>query len=139
MTPYLMLDDAPAFGRFLKDTFGASQNGPVAEDGDGNVMHADFVIGDSHIMFGSATDAFPATQNSLHLYVADCDKIFERAVAAGAKVLRRPNTEFYGDRGGSVRDAWGNTWLIATHVEDVAPDEMEKRQKKWLEQMQDAA
>lgn len=136
LTPYLMLDDPRGFMRFLEAAFGATQAGGVAEDGQGNVMHADFRIGDSHIMFGTASAEWPARANSLHLYIDDVDEVFRRAVAAGATSVKEPTTEFYGDRSGVVRDRWGNLWMVSTHVEDVPPEEMERRQRAWVESMQ---
>jgi len=132
LTHYLMVDDPEAFIGFLKKTFGATQNGDIARDGQGNVMHADFQIGDSHIMFGAATPDWPATANSIHAYVDECDAVFRRAMEDGASVIKEPTTEFYGDRSGVVRDAWGNTWMISTHVEDVLPQEMEKRMQQFV-------
>lgn len=139
LTPYLMLDDPRGFMRFLTEAFQAEQVGDVAEDGRGNVMHADMTIGDSHIMFGTATEQWPAQSNSLHLYIDDVDEVFRRAVAAGATSVKEPTTEFYGDRSGVVRDAWGNLWMVSTHVEDVPPEEMERRQREWVERMQATA
>lgn len=139
LTHYLMVDDPDGFIRFLQATFDAKQNGELAKDGDGNLMHADFQIGDSHLMFGAATPEWPAAGNSIHVYIDDCDGVFQRAVDAGATVVKEPTTEFYGDRSGVVRDDWGNTWMVSTHVEDVSPEEMETRQREWVESMQQAA
>ena len=70
----------------------------------------------------------------IHLYVEDCDTMFANALAAGGTVDRELQTMFYGDRGGSVRDPFGNVWWISTHVEDVPPNEMEKRSQEFLAQ-----
>jgi PhnB protein len=130
LTPYVIVDDAEAFQRFIQDAFGATQNGDIARDPRGNIMHADFQIGDSHLMFSSANPEWPATGNTILAYIDDCDTVFQKAVDAGATVVRKPITEFYGDRSGMVRDRWGNLWMISTHVEDVPPEEMEKRMKE---------
>lgn len=102
-------------------------------------MHADYQIGDSHIMFGTANEQWPAQTNSIHVYIDDADAVWKKAVAAGATNVKEPTTEFYGDRSGCVKDKWGNTWWISTHVEDVPPQEMEKRQRAWVESMQQTA
>ena len=85
------------------------------------------VIGDSLVMVGSAGPENPAMPAMIHLYVEDCDAVYERALAAGATSEREPTDQFYGDRSGGVRDQGGNLWWIATHVEDVPEDEMAKR------------
>jgi PhnB protein len=124
VTPYLVLHDAAKFLDFAKQAFGASE---IARHGrpDGTVMHAEMRIGDSVIMIGGAQDK-PQTA-MLHLYVPDCDASYERAIKAGAKSLREPADQFYGDRSGGVEDAWGNTWWFATHKEDLTSEEFEKR------------
>lgn len=94
---------------------------------DGSVMHAEITIGDSIVMMGDARDGKPPMPTMLYLYVEDCDSVYAKAMAAGGKSLREPTTEFYGDRSSGVVDPWGNQWWIATHVEDVSPEEMMKR------------
>jgi PhnB protein len=81
-------------------------------------------------MLGQASDKFPAMQSMLHLYVPDVDAVYKRAIEAGGKSVREPTNEFYGDRSSGVVDPAGNQWWIATHVEDVTPEEMEKRMKQ---------
>ena len=102
---------------------------------DGMVFHAELELGDSMIMLGDQnpdTDvrgprALGGTPVMVHVYVEDADSVFERAIAAGAKALRPVEDQFYGDRSGRFEDPFGHRWDVATHVEDVAPDEMEKR------------
>ena len=92
---------------------------------DGSISHADVVIGDSHVMCGQAPDPSAAMPSMLYLYVPDA--AYRRALAAGATSIAEPATQFYGDRHGAVRDCCGNSWWLATHVEDVSPEEMERR------------
>ena len=136
--PYLTVSDATAQLEFLQRAFGArvveNMKGP-----DGRIMHADVVIGDSHVMMGQAGGEFAPTQASMHVYVPDCDAVYRAAVAAGGVSLREPETQFYGDRSGGVRDVNGNQWWISTHVEDVSKEEMERRAKAYSEKKATAA
>src|SRR5947208_13089269 len=132
--PYLIVTGATRAVEFYKQAFGATE--VVRMDGPGGkVMHAEIKIGDSHIMLA---DEFPemgarspqslgGSPVSILLYVEDVDEQAKLAVAAGAKVVRPVKDQFYGDRSGSFEDPFGHQWHIATHVEDVAPDEMHKR------------
>ncbi len=126
VTPYLMVRGAARFIDFLKDAFGAEEvlrmPGP-----EGNVMHAEVRVGDSIIMFSDASDQNPPTPAMLYLYVEDADAVYRRALQAGATSLAEPMDHFYGDRAGAVEDPCGNRWWIATHIEDVPPDELERR------------
>lgn len=126
VTPYLMVEDADGLIAFLEQAFGATLRG--RHDGpDGRMMHAELQIGDSRVMMGQATGEWPAMPAMLHLYVEDADAVFRRAVEAGARVVREPEDQFYGDRSGGVVDPTGNQWWISTRVEDVSPEEMERR------------
>ena len=108
---------------------------------DGKVGHAEIKIGDSIVMLADEMDHPDAIAKSPHtlggvtsglcLYLADCDAIFNRAVAAGAKVRRPLTNQFYGDRSGTVEDPFGQVWTISTHVEDVPPDEMRRRMEAF--------
>ena len=138
ITPYLAIAGAARAIGFYAEAFGARER--MRLDGpNGRVGHAELEIGDSVIMladpppgcdFTAPTDGKAAV--SIHLYVADVDAAFARAVAAGASVLRPVETMFYGDRGGSVRDPFGHHWHLSTHVEDVAPDEIKRRMDKVM-------
>jgi uncharacterized glyoxalase superfamily protein PhnB len=132
-TPYLVARDAEQLLKFLKDAFGAKEN-DITRHKDGSIWHADVTVGDSHIMLSQASDRFPAMPCALYLYVADTDATYRAALAAGATSLMEPADQFYGDRNAGVKDAQGNTWWIGTHVEDVPPDEMERRVKAAAEQ-----
>ncbi len=95
-------------------------------------MHASIRIGNSHIMLGEASEKWPAIPAMLYLYVEDVDSMYNSAVKAGGVSLREPTTEFYGDRSSGVKDSFGNQWWMATHVEDVSPEEMQRRQEEMI-------
>jgi PhnB protein len=94
---------------------------------DGSIMHAEVRIGDSIVMMGEPGDRFKPLPASLHVYVPDVDATYRRAIAAGATSLREPANQFYGDRSAGVQDPCGNEWWISTHIEDVSPEEMQRR------------
>src|SRR2546425_12944491 len=133
-TPYLIVTGAVRALEFYKQVFGAAE--VLRMDGpDGKVMHAEIKIGDSHIMLA---DEFPemdarspqtigGTPVSLMLYLEDADAVTARAVSAGAKLLRPVQDQFYGDRCGTIADPFGHKWTIATHKEDLSPEEVRKR------------
>ena len=136
VTPYLVVDGADKLIDFLKQAFGAEERFRMAGDGD-RVGHAEVAIGDSVIMMGDAATApsgrsFPAM---IHLYVENADEMYRKALEAGATSLREPADQFYGDRTGGVTDPFGNQWWIATHVEDVPPDEIARRAEAAREQV----
>ena len=128
VTPYLVIPGVAKVIEFVKQVFGATEVS-VSRRPDGTIMHAEVKIGDSIIMMGESQPGgknFPAM---LHLYLEDVDAAYQRAIEAGAKSVREPADQFYGDRIGGVEDAFGNQWWIAAHIEDVAPEEMERRAK----------
>jgi PhnB protein len=133
-TPYLIIKDAAKAIEFYKKAFGAKEMMRMSQP-DGRIGHAEIKIGNSPIMLA---DEFPemgarspqslgGSPVSILLYVEDVDAFAEQAVAAGTKVVRPVKDQFYGDRSGSFEDPFGHQWHIATHVEDVAPDELRKR------------
>jgi PhnB protein len=126
VTAYLLVDDANAQLEFLQRAFGGRVT-ELHKDPSGRVMHAEVLIGDSHVMLGQAGAEWKAMPAMVHLYVPDCDATYRAAIGAGASSVREPKTEFYGDRSGGVRDSNGNQWWIATHVEDVSADEIARR------------
>ena len=128
VTPYLIVNDARKLIQFMKRAFHAEERG-VHEDANGRVMHAEMRIRESNIMIGEANPEWPARLGMVHLYVPDVDAVFQRALDAGGKEVREPRDEFYGDRSGGVEDPCGVLWWIATHVEDVSPEEMQRRQE----------
>ena len=125
-TPYLVVRDADALMRFAVEAFGATIV-DVSRMPDGTVMHADIVIGDSHVMLGQANDRWPEKPGVIHLYLPDADAVYARALAAGGRSVQEMTTQFYGDRSGGVEDPAGVTWWISTHVEDVSKEEIGRR------------
>jgi PhnB protein len=142
LTPYLAVDNAAEAIEFYKDAFGANErmrmNGP-----DGKIAHAELEIGDSFVMlsdpFAQSETKSPkelgATTGGVFMYVEDVDAVVKQAVSAGATVTMEVADQFWGDRFGSVRDPFGHTWSIATHVEDVPPDQMAERAKQAMAAM----
>lgn len=134
ITPYLVIKNAAAAIDFYKAAFGAEEVMRMA-DRSGRVQHAEVQIGDSRVMItdewpemgAKAPEAFGGSPVSLHLYVQDVDAMAARAASAGGKVLRPVQDQFYGDRAGTLTDPFGHTWHIATHIEDVSPDELRRR------------
>jgi len=137
VTPYLIIKGAAQAIDYYKKVFGATQ--VVRMDGpDGRVGHAELQIGDSRIMLA---DEYPEMGHksaatigdspvSLYLYMPDVDSVVKKAVAEGAKILKPVQDQFYGDRSGFIQDPFGHQWGVATHVEDVSPEEMKERMKK---------
>ena len=126
VTPYLIVPDAKELIRFVEQAFGATVNICTSRP-DGSIGHAEVQIGTSRIMLGQSSTEWPPVPAALYLYVEDCDAWYQRALAVGARSLSEPATMFYGDRHGGVVDSNGNTWWLATHVEDVSPEEIERR------------
>ena len=134
LTPYLIVDDAGAAIDFYSSVLGASERMRMAGP-DGGVGHAELDIGDSMIMLADehpdmgarGPRAVGGTPVTLHVYVDDVDDVFESALKTGAKVLRQLENKFYGDRSGQFEDPFGHHWNVASHVEDVPPEEMAKR------------
>lgn len=128
ITPYLAVHNAATVLQFVKEAFGADEKA-VLPGPEGKIGHAEVTIGDSLVMLGDVSlspDPKPMP-STIHLYVEDCDKTYQRAIEAGATSVREPEDQFYGDRTATVEDAGGNHWYIATHVEEVSPEEMQRR------------
>ena len=134
VTPYLCVDGAKAAIEFYSNVLGDRERMHMPGPG-GKIGHAELELGDSLIMLA---DEFPemgvrgpkavgGTPVMIMIYVEDADAVFDAAVAAGATALRPVENQFYGDRIGQFEDPFGHRWSVATHVEDVPPDEMEKR------------
>lgn len=126
VTPYLIVSDVAGLIDFLQQVFDAREPNSF-QDPDGRIAHAEIRIGDSVVMMGQASGDFAPMPAMLHLYLEDVDAVYQRALSAGATSLREPTDEFYGDRSAGVQDAFGNQWWLATHVEDVPAEELQKR------------
>ena len=143
VTPHLILDDAAHAIDWYKKAFGAEEKGRAVGP-DGKVMHAELRIGNSVIFLndamggGKGPKAYDGSPSSLWLYVEDCDALFNRAVAAGAQVGGGPmgqlQDQFWGDRSGTISDPEGYRWTIATHKEDLTPQEMKQRSDEFMKQ-----
>lgn len=138
VTPYLVVDDAAAAIEYYKAALGASEvmRMPMGD----KIGHADLLIGDSHVML---SDEFPEMEklgpkkrggatSSLMIYVEDSDAAFEKAVEAGATPVRPVEDQFYGDRAGWILDPFGHEWTLSTHIEDVSPEELNRRMSEMM-------
>ena len=126
VTPILMVDRAAQLIDFLKQALGAKEKERFTNP-TGKIAHAEVTIGDSVVQLSDATGEWKPIQVPLLVYVPDADAAYERALKAGATSVREPMDAFYGDRTAGVKDAFGNTWWIATHTEDVSREEIERR------------
>lgn len=126
VSPYLVTEHADAVIRMLREVFGGEELHRSTRP-DGSIMHAEVRIADSVVMIGESSAQFPPLPCMVHVYVPDCDAAYARAIALGAESVREPETQPYGDRSAGVRDAGGNQWWIATHVEDVTIEEIARR------------
>lgn len=134
VTPYLHMSDAARAIEFYKEVFGATEVLRIDAPG-GKIGHAELKIGDSHVMLADecpdtgvrSPQSLGGTAVGLLLYVEDVDAVAERAIAAGAKLKCPIEDQFYGDRMGKLEDPFGHSWAIATHTEDVSPEELQKR------------
>lgn len=137
VSPYLIVNGAASALAFYGKAFGATErfrhSGP-----DGRIGHAEITIGDSVIMLADehpevgarGPGAYGGSPVMLHVYVEDVDAIARQAIAAGAKVVRPVQDQFYGDRSGSFEDPFGHVWHVATHIEDVSAEELSERAKR---------
>jgi PhnB protein len=142
VTPYLIVKGAAQAIEYYKKVFGATEtarmNGP-----DGKVGHAELKIGNSHIMLAdenpnmgqghTSAATIGASPVSLYVYLPDVDSVVKCAAAEGGKILKPVEDQFYGDRNGFIEDPFGHFWSVATHVEDVSPQEMKERMKKVMQ------
>ena len=139
ITPSVIVDDAAKALAFYRDAFGAEQTYclPMGD----RIAHAEIRIGDSRLML---SDEFPewdaksprtlgGATGSFTIYVPDADAAVQRAVKAGAKVVQPVEDQFWGDRMGTVEDPFGQKWMLGTHVEDVSPEEMDRRGREWAQ------
>jgi PhnB protein len=141
VTPYLVIKGAAKAIDYYKKVFGAVETVRMGGP-DGKIGHAELKIGNSHIMLADENPAMgeghtsPATVGgspvSLYVYLPDVDSVVEKAAAEGAKIMKPVQDQFYGDRSGFIQDPFGHLWGIATHVEDVSPEEMKERMQKLM-------
>jgi PhnB protein len=142
VTPYLAVDDAAQAIEYYQRAFGAKERVRM-DTPDGKIGHAELEIGDSLVML---SDPFPqastrppkelgGTSVSVFMYVEDVDTVVKQAVSAGATITMEVADQFWGDRFGSIQDPFGHSWSIATHVEDVSPEEMAERAKEAMAAM----
>ncbi len=132
--PYLIVDGAAEAIDFYGTVLGTTEQMRM-DASDGKVAHAELAIGDSVIMLADespdmgalAPGSVGGSPVTMHVYVEDVDAVFQRAIEAGAKARRNVEDKFYGDRGGEFEDPFGHRWSVATHVEDVPPEEMARR------------
>lgn len=142
VTPYLFIKDAARAIEFYKSAFGAAEEMRMEAPG-GKIGHAELRIGDSLVMLA---DEFPemnahspqtigGSPVMIHLYVENVDTVVAKAIELGAKTLQPIKDQFYGDRSGSIIDPFGHLWNIATHKEDLSPEEMKQRAAKAMAEM----
>jgi PhnB protein len=142
LTPYLAVEDATQAIDYYKQAFGATER-VIMHGPDGKVGHAELEIGDSIVMLADQNPDSPTRPpnelggctGSIFLYTEDVDAVYQRAIDAGAVEKSKPENMFWGDRFGTLTDPFGHVWNIATHVEDVPPQEMEERAKAAMASM----
>ncbi len=133
VTPYLTIPGVAKLLDFLKQAFEAQELHRMPRP-DGAIMHAEVRIGDSRVMMGEPMGGCQPMFGSLYLYVHDVDAVYKRALQAGATSTSEPADQFYGDRSAGLKDSVGNQWWIATHKEDVPPEEIAKRAEAVMQQ-----
>jgi uncharacterized glyoxalase superfamily protein PhnB len=126
VTPCFTCVDAGRFMKFLTAAFEARIERRLNR-ADGSVGHAEVRVGNSVVMLSEASEQWPAVPISIYLYVEDADNVYTRALSAGGKSIMEPTNMVYGDRHGGVLDPWGNTWWIATRLENLSDEEIEQR------------
>ncbi|MBO0798257.1 MAG: VOC family protein [Blastocatellia bacterium] len=132
LTPQLVVKGASEAIEFYSKVFGAREIGRLTAPDGKTIIHADLVIGDSHLFLvdentGCQAQTFGASPVTIHIYTEDVDGLFNKAVAAGAQVRMPVSDMFWGDRYGAVTDPFGHQWSLAAHKEDLTPEEIHKR------------
>lgn len=146
VTPYLVLRDAASAIAYYKKVFGAEELLRMNDDGAGKIRHAELRLGDSVVMMADevpelgfkSPQSIGGTGTSMLVYVHDVDVCFKRALDHGARELRPVADQFYGDRAGTLEDPFGHVWTIATHVEHVPPEELQRRMEAAMQNPEDA-
>jgi len=146
VTPYMTVSDGNAAIEFYKKAFGAEELFRMPGPDGKSVMHAEIQIGNARIMLNEewpiengpkAPSSVNATTVTIHLYVPDVDAWYQRAVDAGASPIMPPMDAFWGDRFGKVKDPFGHAWGVATHIQDLTPEEIAKGAEAWFQQAPD--
>jgi PhnB protein len=142
VTPYLTVNDAAKAIDFYKRAFDATEVVRM-QSPHGKVMHAEIRIGDSMVMLADempgadtrSPQSLGGTTSAVFIYTKDVDATYQKAVSAGAKAIAQPTDMFWGDRYGKLTDPFGHSWGLATHKEDVAPEEMKRRSEEFTAKM----
>lgn len=134
VTPYLLVDGARELIDFLENVFDAnvlvlSPHGEI-------IGHAALQIGDSRVELADACEEWGKTSAAMHIYVPDVDSTYQKALDAGASSMREPTDMFYGERGASIKDPFGNQWHIATQIEELSSEEIYRRAEEFQKQQQ---
>jgi len=132
VSPYLVAENAGELARFIGTVFGGKE-GLMMKAPDGRIMHGEMRIGESVIMLAEACEHAKPNSAMLHVYVEDVDAAYQRALDAGAESEREPADQFYGDRSAGVKAPFGFTWYMATPVEDISPEELDRRHDEIME------
>ncbi|MGV0029027.1 VOC family protein [Phormidesmis priestleyi] len=133
VTPYLTVQGANQLLEFVKTAFDAEEVLCMKQP-DGMIGRAAVRIGDSLVELAEAKADWAPMPGAIHLYVSDTDAVYQRALQAGATSLQAPQDMYYGERGAAVKDPVGNHWYIATHTENLSPEELAKREAALLKQ-----
>ena len=132
ITPFLMVSDAQGLLDFIEKGLNGKTEFKMKDD-DNKIIHASARIGNSPIMLGDVMGGYEPVTAMLYLYVDNADELYNQALTVeGAKSIREIRDEYYGDRAGCIEDKWGNRWWIASHTEDVSPEELEERKSNQL-------
>jgi uncharacterized glyoxalase superfamily protein PhnB len=132
LTPYLVVQGAAKLLAFLQQAFDATELHRMVRP-DGTIADAEAKVGDSRIMVNDAREGVPPMPTMFYVYVPDTDAVYQRALAAGGVSLMAPTDMYYGDRNAGVQDPVGNQWWIATHIEDLSPEALQRRHDEHLQ------
>ena len=131
--PYLIVENVGNLMDFVTEVFGAVQGEKMTLP-DGSVNHGEVRIGNSMIMMGKSNKDNLPIPVMLYIYVENVDETYDKALKAGAKSIMKPADQFYGDRNAAVADPSGNSWWIASHIEDISPEEIQRRNEERAKQ-----
>lgn len=132
ITPYLVVKDVDEVVTFIQKAFDARVDASIKNE-DQQTMHAEITIGDSKLMIGREQEPGTATSSMLYLYMKDTDNVYKKALKAGGVSIMEPTDQFYGDRNAAVQGPSDTQWWIGTHIEDVSPEEIQKRAKAFYQ------